>query len=512
MRIVGGLIKRAFSLANRVQGLGQSPTDLQRKTLKRLLRKAQLTAFGKFYDFGGILESDNVVEAFQKEIPFFDYDKIHDEWWYRSLSNKADVAWPGKIRYFALSSGTSGTPSKYIPMTDEMIRSIRKAGMKAFYASTKFGLDADFFTTQGLFIGGSTSLKDQGGYFVGDMSGINLKQRPLWINSFARPGRRIQAIPDWGRRIDVIARNAPKWDIGFISGVPSWIQLLIERVVEYNKVDNIHEIWPNLKVFVHGGIAFEPHKKAFDALMRQEMVYIDTYLASEGFIAMQNRPNVRGMALILNNGIFHEFIPFNEENFDSEGNIIGKPKSYTVADVKEGIDYALAISTCAGAWRYLIGDTVRFTDIKLKEIIITGRTKHFLSVTGEHLSVDNMNQGIQHAQDNLRTDVKEFTVCAIETPTGFAHKWYIGCEPSVDASTFGKLIDQHLRDINDDYATERDNVLRAPQIEIISPKIFLDYFASKGKIGGQAKFPRVMKKDQFADWEAFVAAKMSKIA
>jgi GH3 auxin-responsive promoter len=511
MKIVGGLIKRAFSLANRVQGLGQQPIDLQRRTLKRLLRKAQFTSFGKFYDFSGILDAPDIIKAYQDEVPFFDYDKLHDEWWHRSLSNKADVTWPGKVKYFALSSGTTGSPSKYIPMTPEMIRAIRKAGMKAYFASTRFGLDADFFTKTGLFIGGSTSLKERGEYFVGDMTGINIKETPFWTASFSRPGKKIQSIPDWGRRIDVIARNASRWDIGFISGIPSWVQLMIEKVVEYNKVDNIHEIWPNLQVLVHGGIAFEPHRKAFDALMKKPMIYIDTYLASEGFIAFQNRPESRSMALILNNGIFHEFVPFTNENFDSDGHIIGKPKSYTVDNVEKGVEYAVAISTCAGAWRYLIGDTVKFTDVELKEIIITGRTKHFLSVTGEHLSVDNMNQGIQHAQDSLKTDVKEFTAAAIETETGFAHKWYIGCEPSVDAATFAKLIDKRLREVNDDYATERDNVLRDPQVEIVPPQYFYDYLKMKGKVGGQAKFPRVMKKEQFAEFEAFMTSKMMKV-
>ena len=506
--IVGGLIKRAFTLADKIQGLGQTPAELQRKTLKRLLRKAQHTAFGEHYEFSEILHAPDMIAEFQEKIPIFDYDKIHDAWWYRSLNNETNVTWRGKVKYFALSSGTSGTPSKYIPMTDDMIRAIQKAGMKAFYASTKFGLDGDFFIKRGLLIGGSTSLKDQGEYYVGDMSGINVKKRPLWLQPLMRPGNRISSITDWNKRLEIIARNASKWDVGFISGIPSWVQLMIEKVIAYNKVDNIHEIWPNLQVFVHGGIAFEPHRKAFEALMKKPMIYIDTYLASEGFIALQNRPETTAMAMILNNGIFHEFIPFNEDNFTPEGNLKGIPRTFTISQVKEGIDYALIISTCAGAWRYLIGDTVRFTDIHRKEIIITGRTKHFLSVTGEHLSVDNMNHGIQYAQDELKTDVKEFTAAAIETSMGFAHRWYIGCTPSVNATEFGHLLDEKFKAINDDYATERSAVLGAPQVEIIPPEVFLDYLKSKGKFGGQGKFPRVMKKEQFADWESFVASKM----
>ena len=511
MRLVGSLIKRALTLADKIQGLGQSPIELQHKTLRRLLRKAQFTDFGKHYNFSNILYSLDFIKSFQSVVPFFDYDKIYDEWWHRYLQNKPDVTWPGRVKYFALSSGTTGAPSKYLPMPEDMIRSIRKAGFKSIFSSTRFDLEDDFFTKQGLFIGGSTTLKEMGGYFVGDMSGINLKESSKWLSSFSKPGKRIQSIQDWNRRIDVIARNAPNWDIGFISGIPSWIQLMIEKVVAYNKVDNIHEIWPNLRIIVHGGIAFEPHRKAFDALMRKPVIYIDTYLASEGFIAFQNRPNTRGMALILNNGIFHEFIPFTDENFTSDGNLKGKPRAYTVEEVKEGVEYAIVISTCAGAWRYLIGDTVKFTDIKRKELIITGRTKQFLSVTGEHLSIDNMNQGIQHAQDILQTDVKEFTVAAVETDNGFAHHWIVGCYPEVDTSTFARLLDDRLKEINDDYATERGSVLCPPQVEIISPQIFLDYMKSQGKIGGQSKFPRVMKSKPFSEFENFIATKKKRI-
>lgn len=506
MGLIGRIVKRTFKFANRVQGLGMTPLELQRKTLRRLLRKTQFTEFGLAFDFSNILYAADMIRAFQDRVPIFDYDKMHDEWWFRALNNERNISWPGKIEYFALSSGTSGAPSKFLPMTDEMVKSIRKAGFKTFFAVTKFGLESEFFTKKGLFISGTTSLKDKGGYYVGDMSGINLKKRPFWLLNFSRPGNRIQSIPDWSRRLNVIARNARKWDIAYISGIPSWVQLMIEKVVEYNKVESIHEIWPNFRVFVHGGIAFEPHRKAFEALVRKDMIYIDTYLASEGFIAFQNRPETNSMALILNNGIFHEFIPFNDQNFDADGRTIGNPRAYHVGEVETGKEYAIAITTCAGAFRYLIGDTVRFTDAKRKELVITGRTKHFISVTGEHLSVDNMNQAVKYAAEKLDIDVKEFTVSAVITPTGFAHRWYIGCEPLADAITFKNLLDKRLRDINDDYSTERDNILGPPQIELVPPKIFYEYLKQQGKVGGQAKFPRVMKAEAFADWEKFVVS------
>jgi GH3 auxin-responsive promoter len=508
MPIVGGIVKRAFTLADKIQGLGQTPYELQRKTLQRLLKKAEYTAFGSHFDFDGILKDADLIRAFQDQVPFFDYDKIHNEWWHRALENsESNVTWPGQVPYFALSSGTTGAPSKYIPMTPDMIKAIRKSSMKAFFAGTRFGLDANFFEKQGLFVSGSASLKPYGAALVGDMSGISMKSRPMWAHGMSKPGNQIQSMPDWNSRLNAIARNAPKWDIAFISGLPSWVQVMLERVMEHHRLDSIHEIWPNLRAFAHGGIAFEPHRAAFDRLMTKPMIYIDTYLASEGFIGFQNRLETRAMTLILNNGIFHEFIPFNDQNFDSDGQIKGKPRAYAVHEVREDVEYALAISTCAGAWRYLIGDTVRFTDAKRKELLITGRTKHFLSVTGEHLSVDNMNQGVQFAAESLHIDVKEFVVSAVESEGKHAHRWYIGAEPLPDAAAFKYFLEQKIFDINDDYATERTAVLKEPQVIVIPPHLFHDYLETKGKMGGQAKFPRVMKKEQFADWEAFVAAK-----
>jgi hypothetical protein len=211
------------------------------------------------------------------------------------------------------------------------------------------------------------------------------------------------------------------------------------------------------------------------------------------------------MALVLNNGVFHEFIPFNEDNFDGNGQLKGQPRAYAAHEVREGVEYALAISTCAGAWRYLIGDTVRFTDAERKELIITGRTKHFLSVTGEHLSVDNMNQGVQFAAETLKIDVKEFVVSPIQTEGKHAHKWYIGCEPLPDPSVFKRLLEERICEINDDYATERTAVLKEPQVVVVPPRFFHEYMQRQGKGGGQAKFPRVMKQEQFMDWEKFVA-------
>lgn len=267
MQLFGQLIKRALTLSDKMKRNRLNPSDYQYKTLRRLLRKAEHTAFGKYYNFTDILDADDMVEAFQQNVPLFDYDKMHDEWWYRSLENEENISWQGKTKYFALSSGTSGAPSKYLPMTLEMVKAIRKSSLKLFFKITKFDIDANFFTKPGLFVGSTTSVKEKDGYYIGDMSGISLRERPFWVQIISRPNKRIQSIPDWNMRTLMIARNAKKWDISYITGIPSWVQLVIERVIDYHKVDNIHQIWPNLQAYVHGGIAFEPHRKAFDALM-----------------------------------------------------------------------------------------------------------------------------------------------------------------------------------------------------------------------------------------------------
>jgi hypothetical protein len=230
---------------------------------------------------------------------------------------------------------------------------------------------------------------------------------------------------------------------------------------------------------------------------------MDTYLASEGFIAYQDRPGTRGMRLLVRNGIFFEFVPFNADNFDEEGRLAGQPHALTLEEVQEDVDYALLISTCSGAWRYLIGDTVRFTNKERWEIIITGRTKHFLSICGEHLSVDNMNQGIQAVEEKLNVSIREFTVSPLAQEGRYVHKWYIGCEPMADSTAVAPLLDERLKEVNDDYRTERGSLLQV-QVQTLPADIFYQWQESKGKMGGQNKFPRVMKGRPFAEWEAFV--------
>ncbi len=503
MPLVGSIIKRAFQLGVKLQRNRLNPREYQVKTLRRLLKKSSKTAFGQYFDFKNILKSTDLLAQFQQNVPFHDYDTIYEKWWHRALSQESDISWKGKVKYFALSSGTSGAPSKHIPVTEDMIRSIRKAGVKMFFCLTQYDVDTSLYAKDMMMLGGCTDLEEKDGFFVGDLSGINASRRPFWLRRTYKPGGDISKINNWDDRIEEIVKNAPNWDIGFIMGIPAWNQLMMERIIEHYQLETIHDIWPNLKVFVHGGVAFQPYRKSFERLMGKPMLYMDTYLASEGFVAFQTRPDTTAMAMILNNGIFFEFIPFNEEYFE-DGMLKGQPQALMIDEVVEGVDYALVMSTNAGAWRYLIGDVVRFVDKSKHEIVITGRTKHFLSICGEHLSVDNMNRAIQKVEEDLDCLIQEFTVSGIEKGTFFAHKWYIGMkQQTVDADKVKERLDFHLKKVNDDYATERSAVLDI-EVEIVPSALFYKWQESRGKIGGQNKFPRVMKSERFNDWEAFV--------
>jgi hypothetical protein len=373
-----------------------TPARQQRRVLKKLLKKALFTQFGQQYKFGEILNSRHPEKLFKQNIPTHDYDSIYENWWKRTLEGTPDVCWPGKIKYYALSSGTSGAASKYIPITNELMKGNRIVMIKQLLSLRNYENIPWRSVGKGyLMLGGSTDLQRGPGYYAGDLSGITAKKSPFWFSPFYKPGKRIAKTRDWNKKLEAIVEEAPNWDIGFVVGVPAWIQMCMEMIIERYQLKDIHELWPNLAFFCHGGVAFEPYRKGFERLLGKPLTYIETYLASEGFIAFQDRQFPDGMKLVLNEHIFFEFVPFDETNFNNEGELIQHPKTLLINEVEEDKDYAILMSTSAGAWRYLIGDTIKFVNKERSEIIITGRTKHFLSLVGEHLSVDNMNRAIQ---------------------------------------------------------------------------------------------------------------------
>ena len=514
MAIISTLLKKGIRLRESLEQEYSSPLDLQKNQLKKLLLKAEGTEIGQTYDFHEILktfrQSDGAFyEAYKSRVPVYDYDSIHAEFWNKLQSGKKNVTWPGAVKYFALSSGTSGAASKYIPITKAMVTAIRRTGVRQILSLSKYDLPASLFTKGILMLGGSTDLEFNGTYFSGDLSGITAGKLPIWLQRFYKPGKKISRNRNWGDKLDQIVERAKDWDIGIIVGVPAWLQILIEKIIEKYKVKHIHEIWPNLQIFVHGGVTFEPYKKGFETLLGKPLIYIETYLASEGFLAFQALPDRKSMRLVLNNGIFHEFVPFTEANFDEAGNLKKGAQTLKIDEVQEGKDYALLISTCAGAWRYLIGDVVRFVSKAESEIIITGRTKHFLSLCGEHLSVDNMNKAIELAADELGIRVKEFTVLGEPYKNLFAHHWYIGSDDKISVKKLTASIDQHLKKLNDDYAVERNHALKQVKVSVLPSMVFYDWMRSQGKEGGQNKFPRVLKGEKAQVWKEFLAKKQT---
>lgn len=509
MAILGTLLKKGIRLREMMEQEYTSPFDLQKKELKELLIAASQSDFGKYYNFPDILNAfrkgdKDFYTIFKRNIPIHSYNKIYNDWWKQSLKGEKHVAWPGRVKYFALSSGTSEASSKHIPVTKEMTKAIQKTSLRQILTLSKYDLPPDFFTAGILMLGGSTHLNKKGNFFEGDLSGIQAAKLPFWFQHFYKPGKKIAKNRNWEAKLDEITRSAHKWNIGIIVGVPAWIQILMEKVIAHYKVDNVHEIWPNLMVYVHGGVSFDPYRKGFEKLLGKPIHYIETYLASEGFIAFQAYPNRRSMRIVLNNGIFYEFVPFEDKNFEANGEIKPDAEAFLIDEVEEGKEYAILLSSCSGAWRYLIGDVIKFTSIEESEIVITGRTKHFLSLCGEHLSVDNMNKAIELVSDELNIAVKEFTVAGIPHGSLFAHHWYVGTDDKVDKKLLREKIDQHLKVLNDDYAVERSAALKEIHVDVLPVKTFYDWMESKGKVGGQNKFPRVIKSTQLDDWKSFL--------
>jgi hypothetical protein len=475
--------------------------------LKKLLKKARFTEFGQKYKFDEILLSKHTGKKFQQLVPTYNYSKLYKDWWYKTLDGAPDVCWPGVIKFFALSSGTSEASSKYLPITKDLIRSNTITSLKQLLSLTRYANIPRSSIGKGwLMLGGSTQLEKGPTYYAGDLSGIQQKNIPFWFMGLGlyKPGKKIAREKEWAKKLDEIVENAPNWDIGFIVGVPAWLQLCIGKIIERYNVKDIHEIWPNLAFYVHGGVAMEPYKKGFEKLLGKPITYIETYLASEGFLAYQNRQDTRGMHLALNNNIFFEFVPFDDQNFDAEGNMVEEPEALMIHEIEEGRDYAILISTNAGAWRYLIGDTVRLVDKERSEIIITGRTKHFLSLVGEHLSVDNMTNAIEMASADMNLCIPEFTVAGVPHGSFFAHEWYVACNDEADPVELAKMLDEYLKKLNDDYEVERKHALKAVTAHILPEQVFSDFMKLKGKEGGQHKFPRVLKGKVLEEWKSFI--------
>ena len=505
MSRIKGLVQRSKNVKIFQKVSLENAYDIQEKTLRRLMLKAKHTFFGEVHRFGTILKSDFLVDAFKNEVRLVDYSGMLP-WWKRLQHGEQNITWPGKVSHFALSSGTTDGASKYIPITKDMLRSMRRASFRQMLSINRNDVGIDTFAKHWLMVGGSTNLEYNGVFYAGDLSGIATNKVPILFQRFSKPEPAIRYEDDWQEKIHKMTLEARNWDVGLVAGVPAWIQLLFERIMAHYQLDNIHQMWPNFRAYAHGGVALRPYKKRFQELLGEEIKYFETYLASEGFIGFQRRMGAEvGMRLLIRNGIFFEFIPFDEKHFDGEGKLLSNVQTLNIREVQENKDYALVMSTNAGAWRYLIGDVVQFTDLSELEIKITGRTKHFISLCGEHLSVDNMNQAVSEIAEEFGINILEFCVVGLPYKGFFAHQWYVGLDRSFDQKeTLQAALDQRLKKLNADYATERQAALRGMFVKILPQEMFINFMRKKGREGAQNKFPRVLRGEMLDDWLAFI--------
>lgn len=497
MTIIGKLVKAGIDINQKLKFNSGSFKEKQEDQLRSLMESAKDTSFGKYYGFSQLLEKDDVVNAFKQNVPIFTFEKMQEDWW-QQQQKLPDISWPGKPHFFALSSGTTGKESKRIPITDEFLDSMKRVGRSMIASLPNFDLPEELFESEILMLSSSANLeRNDKGFSEGEISGINVSNFPDWYDVFYRPGNEIAAIPDWDERVARIAEEAPKWNIGAIAGIPSWILLMLRKVIEVNNLETIHDIWPNLTVYSSGGVAYETYRKDFDAICKKPLIIMDTYLASEGFIAFNSRPGTMAMELALEHGYFYEFIPFDERGVDEMGNVLENPVSLSIHEVKMGEEYVLILSSCAGAWRYQIGDVIKFESLDPPQIKITGRTKFFLNVVGSQLSEEKMDAAILKVSKKHDISINEYMVAAVKNEEGeYIHQWVLAADDQPDSDTMAEDIDSALKEANKNYKVARSKALKGLKVRFITKEEYTDYLAKEKQKGGQVKTPKVMGEER----------------
>ena len=511
MPIIGKVVKKVVEVSSSLSG-NENACKAQKKVLKDLLKTAEKTAFGRYYHFADILDAPELEEEFAKRIPLHSYQKMYTDWWKQQIEGKEDISWPGKPLYYATTAGTTGDKSKCLPVTGELLEAIRETGLKQALALSEFDLPEAFFESSVLMLTSSTNLQETEGHYEGEISGISASNIPFWFRVFYKPEEEVSCIDDWDERVLEIAKRAPDWNIGALSGIPSWIELMLREIISYNKIETIHEIWPNLSVYTTGGTAFKPYRKSMEKLFSRPLVYLDTYLASEGFLAYQQRPNEQmAMVLSYDTGTYFEFIPFKDKYFDENGDPLADAPVLPLSEVEENKEYALVISTNAGAWRYSIGDTVKITDKPRNEIVITGRTKHFMNVAGSGLSVIKMDEAVQALEEKFNISIPEYTVSAVKLNENYIHKWYLGLEgkSKISNEELARELDEILKNKYESYKDARKKALKGLEVKLVPKGLFYEWAGNIKKKGGQMKISRMMKEELFKKWEKFMAEKLA---
>lgn len=482
-------LARPFFL-HRLKAIARYATDaeeIQRKVLARLLREAAQTAYGRDHGFGEIRS----YEEFSRTVPVNTYEELKG-FIDRMRHGERDVLWKGRVKWYAKSSGTTNDKSKFIPVSSAGLHDTHYAGgtdAVALYLHSH--PESRLFDGRALILGGSHQPNyNLPGSLVGDLSAILIENINPVVNLFRVPKKRVALLSDFEEKRDLIAREALRKNVTNLSGVPSWMMGVITRVLELSGKQYLDEVWPNLEVFFHGGIAFTPYRELYHSLIRNpRMQYMETYNASEGFFGLQSDLADPAMLLMLDYGVFYEFIPLEE---------VGKeqPQVVPLWEVETNRNYAIVITTSCGLWRYQIGDTVRFTQTKPYKFVISGRTKSFINAFGEELIVDNAEQGLAEACQQTGAQVREYTAAPVfMDETGKCrHQWVIEfTKMPANVGEFATILDRTLQNVNSDYEAKRYKNITLQPLEIIVGRtdLFHDWLSSKGKLGGQHKVPRL---------------------
>ena len=461
--------------------------EMQHEILQYLVKRGKDTEYGRKYLFSTI----NNYNDFAQNIPLNTYEELKG-YIDRMRHGERNILWPGQVKWYAKSSGTTNDKSKFIPITHEGLQNVHYQGGKdvlAYYLSNN--PDSKLFSGKGLILGGSHSPNyNLSNSLVGDLSAILIENINPLANLVRVPSKEVALLSDFEVKRDKIAREVLSQNVTNISGVPSWMLSVLVRVMELSGKKHLQEVWPNLEVFFHGGIAFTPYREQYEQLItKQDMHYMETYNASEGFFGIQDDPNDKSMLLMLDYGVYYEFLPMDE--FENE-----KPNIVPLEGVEVGRNYAMIISTVCGLWRYEIGDTIQFTSVCPYKFVITGRTKYFINAFGEELIMDNAEKGIEAACKATGAQISDYTAAPIfmDSNAKCRHQWLIEFTKMPDSiSDFERILDSKLQEINSDYEAKRFHDVTLQQLEVVVARkdLFNDWLKSKGKLGGQHKIPRL---------------------
>ena len=486
------ILNSIISLVNirrlsQIEHFKENPEDVQKEQLFELIRKSKDTNHGRYYDFTSIKS----IKDYQERVPIQKYEQMEaviD----KIRRGEKNVLWPGEIKWFAKSSGTTSSNSKFIPVSKEALEDCHFRGGKDVLAIyNDLYPETELFKGKGLTLGGSQKLSQYNSEsFYGDLSAILIGNLPFWVNFIRTPDQSIALLDKWEEKLVKMTEATINENVTSLSGVPSWFLVLLKHIMKVKGTDNLLDIWPNLELFIHGGINFEPYRDQYKKIIpSDQMHYMETYNASEGFFAIQDDPKDSSMLLMLDYGIFYEFVPMEEWGKEN-------PKALTLDEVELNTNYAIIISTNGGLWRYVVGDTVMFTSRYPYKIKITGRTKHFINAFGEEVIVDNSDRAIKFACEKTGAVIKEYTAAPMymSTEEKGRHQWMIEFEKDpVDLEQFVFHLDQELQKVNSDYEAKRYKsiTLEAPKVELARKDLFFDWLKTHNKLGGQNKVPRL---------------------